>query len=210
MGWGVAIGLISNIFGGAAQSRAGAKAGEQEAAAQNMATESQRRMFDLAMGYGDPYRQAGQAGIEAYGDVPMGMTEADMLNLQEGTDAMRAMQAAQGRRKAGGSAEQLGEYASGFIGDVYDRSYGDLMRRANIGSQFSGAAGQQAMGAGQDIASAYIQGAKNISPYIMQRGQNRANIYAAAGRLGGDILNMSQSGGGGPVAGEDFLYGEEF
>jgi hypothetical protein len=193
MGWGTVLGIGMSLLGGKSEAESAAKAGEMSALFQQMGAESERKMFEEGMRYAQPYREAGYAGIEAYGDVPMGMTEADMMRLQEGTDAMRAMQAAQGRRKAGGSAEQLGQYASGFFEDVYNRGYEDLMGRANIGAQFATGAGQQAMGAGQDIASAYISGARNIAPYITARGQNRANMYAAAGRLGGDILNLAQA-----------------
>jgi hypothetical protein len=210
MGWGSIIGLVTSYAGGKAQGKAAEKGSQLDIWSQQQATAQQERFFEQAMGYGDPYRQAGKAGIEAYGDVPMGMTEADMMRLQEGTDAMRAMQAAQGRRRAGGSAEQLGQYASGFFEDVYNRGYEDLMGRANIGAQFATGAGQQAMGAGQDIASAYISGARNIAPYITARGQNQANMYAAAGRIGGDILNMYGSGGGRKAAvdtGEEY-YGK--
>jgi hypothetical protein len=200
------------MAGGAAESRSAAKAGEESALYNMLGQASQRRMFDEAMGYGKKYREAGLAGIEAYGDLPMGMTEADMMRLTEQTDAMRAMQAAQGRRKAGGSAEQLGGLAAGAYEDAYNRYYEDLMGRANMGAQFATGAAGQAMGAGSDIASAYASGARNITPYITARGQNNASMIAAASRLGGDILNMGQSGSSRktPKTGTDFMYGESF
>ena len=195
MGFGMAaaanvgIGLATSLIGGRSAKKAAAEAQTKQNEAQQMSSVAQYQGYKLGQRYTDPYSQAGQAGLQAYGDVQMGMTEEDMMRLQEGTDAMRAMQSAQGRRKAGGSAEQLGGYASGFIGDVYNRAYGGLMERANIGQQAAGQSAQLAQGAAGNVSSAYIQGAQNQIPYIMSQAQGKQNLYATLGRLGGDIAN---------------------
>jgi hypothetical protein len=146
-------------------------------------------MYKQAMRMQEPWRQAGMGALAAEAPVSFEPTEADIMRLEQGTEAMRAQQAATGRRRAGGSAEQLGQLAGGIYEDVYNRAYGDLMSRSNLGARFGQQLAQQAMGTGQDIGSAYTQGAGQQAQYIGQQGQMGAQNLAMLGRLGGDIYN---------------------
>jgi len=189
MAWGTIVQLAGSYYGQKQQERAAEDAATDQARASTQAAIAQAQAYQGAMKRLAPFQEAGLAGLEAYGEVPMGLTEEDMLRLQEGTDAIRAMQAAQGRRKAGGSAEQLSKYASGFIGDVYNRAYDDLLRRANVGAEFSRRAAGEILGAAGDVSSAYVGGAQNQAQYLTGKAAGRAGTTALLSRLGGDIIN---------------------
>lgn len=223
MAWGAIIGAVGSLLGGASQSNAAAKAQEQAAWAQMMGTESQRKMYEQGQQFLDPFRQAGLAGLTAYEGQPQyGFTPEELYKLQEDQSALQRIYSAQGKRKSGQAARGQSGLIEKATADAYNRQYGRLLGGANIGSQAAQFGAQQALGTGQGIASAYMQGAQNQIPYINMQGQMNAANIAGLSNLGGNIANywQAQPAGGAGVwdtgnydvgaAGSQNLWGEEF
>jgi hypothetical protein len=166
------------------------------------------------MAMGLPYREAGLRGLEEFQAYRPGeMSEADLYRIQRGEEELRAMQAARGYRKGGAASKELSDFYTSVMEDIYNRAYGSELGKAEFGGQFVSGAARGAEQYGQGLASTYMAGAGLRAPYIAQRGQNQATTYASLGRLGGDVMNYAMAnrgGGAAPVAGKDYMYGEEF
>lgn len=220
MAWGAVIGAVGSILGGNEQSKAAGKAGEATALGQMQATASQKRLYEEGQKFLDPFRQAGLAGLGAYEAGPQyGFSPEDLYRLQEDQAALQRVYSAQGKRKSGTAARGQAGLFEKATADAYNRQYGRMLEAAGIGSQAAQMGAQQSLGAGQGIASAYMQGAQNQIPYINMQGQARASNIAALSNLGGSIANYWQGGGGGTGAwdqpnsvgayGSQNLWGEE-
>ena len=198
--WQQLIGQVAgSMLGASAQYGAASDALNVSTQAQRMGLESQQRMFEEGLSYGAPYREAGQEALGFYGQQPMGIQPSDMYALEQGEQALRAGQSARGRRKSGSSARELTDFYGNVFSDIYNRDYGGVLERANLGAQFAGASGQAAQGLGQNLSATYMQGAQQQIPYITAQGQMDASQIAAISRGAGDLMNYygNQPSGGG-------------
>lgn len=194
MSWGALIGSVGSLLGSGEQADAAAKSAETTAWAQQAATASKEKMFQEGEEFLDPYRQAGEMGLQAYDAAPMyGFSPEDLYRLQENQEGLRRVYAAQGKRQSGEAARGAANLFEKATADAYNRAYGRLYGAAGIGAQAAGMGAGQAMQTGQGIASAYMQGAQNQIPYIQAQGQLSAANIAALSNLGGSLANYYQA-----------------
>jgi hypothetical protein len=192
--WQVAIPIAFSLAGSALQSQAAAEGAEMSAQATQAATDAQIRAFQEAQALQAPYREAGLEALQAYEAEPVyGFTPEEEMRLQKQQAGLRRVYSAQGKRFSGEAARGQAGLAEQATADAYNRAYGRMLEGAGIGSQASGLGAQQAMGAGQGIASSYLQGAAQQIPYVQQQGQLAASNLAALSQLGGNLANYYSS-----------------
>lgn len=119
--------------------------------------------FQHALGYEQPYMQAGQQALGSYlGTLGLGNRQ-DAINrfkaspgyqfaLQQGTQAVQRGEAARGLAGSGAEQKQLAQYGQGLANQEYGQYQSKLAGLAGMGQQAATTAGGWSMGAGSGLA----------------------------------------------------------
>lgn len=222
--------FFRDIFGGggseAAKQAYGAYSDQiQKAIAEYEAAQKQGRtdvmgMYGKAMGYEQPYLQAGGQGMQAYLGtlgLPGGEGRQSAINrfqtspgykfaMQQGTQALQRQGAASGLTGSGAEARALTQYGQGLANQQYGQYQGRLAGLAQMGAGMGQTMGQQSLGTGQflanlgrgyaqDIGGAYGSlGAGAASSIMAGYGadaRQRAAMWNAFGKLGGAAIGAA-------------------
>lgn len=196
MSWGAVISGGAALLGGAMQSRAGNRAADAQAQANQLATEERRRQFDITQQNMRPWLDAGGWALGQQqnflrGDFTAALNSPDYLAaLQEGTKALDYGATARGNLWGGGAdADRIRfgqNLATQQIGNYYNRLAGvsgtgqtTANQLGQFGQNYANQVGQNAQATGAARASAYANSANAWSNALGQIGS------VAAQRWGG-------------------------
>lgn len=204
---GAGISAVGSIAGGAMQSSAARKAGDQQAAAAREATALQERMYNQTRADNEPYRAAGAGALTGMqsADFQRDFTAADFnkdpgydFRMQEGQKALERSAAARGGLQGGAFGKALSRYGQDFAsneyGNAYNRFNSDRDRRFGRLNSIAG------MGIGANNANA--QAGSNYANNAGSNMMGAANAQGAAGIASANAWGGALSGIG--KAGMDY------
>lgn len=155
-----------------------------------------RRAKEAAIGYQQPYEQAGRQGLNlltqyltgdpAATQARLEATPGYQFRLSQGQESIQNLLASRGGLKSGSAMKALEQFAQGTASQEFGNQVGYLQGLAGIGQTASMAMGNYEFNAGANMASASQQG-------ILGQGMAMANRDAQMGNIIGG--GMSQIGG---------------
>ncbi len=227
MGW------LSNLFGGAgAGEEANKRFQEYMQKAQDSISSAKAQgrtdiMDYLKQGtaYTQPYREGGERAEKMY-ESSMGLGDQSLATnafkaspgyqfaLEQGLGGVSSNTAAKGLAGSGAQAKALTRYGQSMADQEYGNWQNKLSGLANLGASLSSEAGQQTIGAGQNLAGleqwgggamaniygqegqsaaeAYLKDNQSDLPMIMNALGTAAGIYAGTGGFGGAAKSATQ------------------
>lgn len=206
--------IIGDLIGADASRSASNKAADAQVRATQLATDEQRRQYDLYRQDQAPYRDAGYAGLDQlklllglggdpkdanYGALTKQFTGANLQNdpgykfgLQQGTDAIESSASARGGLFSGATQKALAKYGQDYagtkFGEAFDRNRNYQTDLFNRLSGLSGT-GQQAT---QSVGAAGQNFADRFGDYSIGAGNARAANYLNQGNI---LSNLSGKAG---------------
>lgn len=197
---------LSSVMGGSAQRKAANKAAQAQVEAARMATEEQRRQYDLTRSDLAPWMGAGKNALYAYEDLiglpsssgdpnrtPMdrnAMLTSDpsyQFRLKTGEEMTNRKAAAAGGYYGGNAMKELAEYGQNFASTEFSAIADRLARLSGLGRDTSSQVGQFGANA-----------ANQISGNILGAGRARADVATAAGNakagMYSDFANIANKG----------------
>lgn len=201
---GAGISAVGSIAGGAMQSSAAKKAGDQQAAAAREATALQEKMYNQTRADNEPWRAAGAGALSGMqnADFQRDFTAADFnkdpgydFRMQEGQKALERSAAARGGLQGGAFGKALSRYGQDFAsneyGNAYNRFNSDRDRRFGRLSSVA----KMGIGANDSNASAGQNYSNNAGSNMMgaANAQGVAGI-ASANAWGGALSGIGKAG----------------
>lgn len=211
------MGFLDDLFGGEINKRyreARQTLREHEATGR----EDIQQALQQALGYGEPYRGAGAAGLQEY-MATLGMGGPGVVDrfrqspgyqfaLQQGLQAAQRGTAAQGLTGSGAEARELQRVGQGLASQEYGQYQNRLANLAGMGQTAAQQAAQQAYGTGQQLSGLGQYYAGQLSPLLQQWGQQaqqqQSGLMGGIGSLigaGASILGNVLPGIGGLFGG---------
>jgi len=172
--------FLGDITGANAAADAAAAGQAQATALTREQLAQQQAQFEQLLALGQPYRQAGQQGLEqylAYTQDPTAMFEDPTYQamLQQGTKAYEGSAAARGMQLSGRTLAGLQELGQTTASQYRSQIMGELYNLANIGSTSVG----QAYGVGGQQMSQTGSAYGNLANLAQQTGQIQAGAAMA-------------------------------
>lgn len=181
------VGVGAGMYGSGVQGKAAGKALEEQAKALGMSTEALMAMYEQAMEFGAPFREAGREYL------PQLLASAEdrelsaqaKYEMERGEKAIARGTSAAGKRESGERALSMSDLYGNILTDEYNRKYGQILDLTNVGVGASSAAMKEALSAGSSIADTYMAGGQTAADYITAKGQLKASQIGAGAQLAG-------------------------
>jgi len=193
------IGGVSSYLGAEAQADAAQAAAQSSASATVYSIDQQREMYEQTRTDQEPWRLAGERGLERIEATPdFEFTAESFMEMKDpsyewrvdqGVKAMDASAASRGNMFSGAAAKALTEYGQNMgsqeyqnaynrAADTYDRNMNTQKGLAGIGQQATNMVGQAGMQSAGAIGRTSMAGAAQQGNYLMAAGQAQANMYS--------------------------------
>lgn len=214
---------IAPIAGGLTQGYYANKTRQATGQAYNQGVASLRSSQDQALGYLDPYRQAGETALSPLTGILTGNQfdpktgestqltpeQRDALlyqdpgyrfNVQQQDQALQRSQTARGVSLSGGAQKEIAQYSSGLASQYSNNYITQLGNLAGIGQNAANASANVVGNFGSQIAGG-----------LVNQGLARANYYSQLGSIGSNTISQVNSavgaGGFGGGSGGNGLSG---
>ncbi len=215
--WGSIISAGAGLLGSALQSSAVNRAARQSAAASREAQAGWNTATDTALGYYQPYADAGTSALSQYqAGIDTPTTAADVMQdpgyqfgLTQGQQAIDRRTAAAGGRVSGAAIKAANQYATNYATTGYQQAY---QRGQNRLAQLANLAGMGQSTAGS-MAGLQTQRANAIGNLLTGAGDTQAAATLARGNIWGNLLSSTGAGlarqyGNTGTTGTSSIYGD--
>lgn len=192
--WGTIASVAGSLIGGAIGNRGARRAADAQAQAQQAAIDEQRRQYDQTRQDMEPWRLAGQDGLNRLQGLlndPNSIQDSNAYQwrLGQGLQALDRSAAARGGMFNGGHSADLMQFGQGLASQEYGDQWNRLAGLAGVGQTANSQLGQFGANMAGNVGNALGNiGNARASSYANQ-GQNYAQM---AGVIGGGFNNWLQ------------------
>lgn len=182
------------------------KAAKAQANAMDAYLAEMRRAKTAAIGYQQPYEQAGRQGLNLLQQFLTGdpaqvqqrleATPGYQFRLSQGQKSIQNLLASQGGLKSGGAMKALEEFAQGTASQEFGNQVGYAQGLAGIGQNAATAMGDYEFGAGASMANVQQQGILGQGMAMANRDAQMGNIIGGTFSQFGSLMAMQGGAGG--------------
>lgn len=202
---------VGGLLGGSSQKKAAKQAAQAQIEAARIATDEQRRQFDLTRADNMPWLAAGQTALGGQMDllgIGEGSTTAQLAAIEglrdsplyrslynNGEEAILANASATGGLRGGNTNNSLARFGADTLAQVIQQQFANLGGISGTGNQTAGTLGQLGAHSADQISNLAIGAGNARAGSALARGQISANMWDTAASGLDDIFSSIFGGG---------------